>query len=150
MGKTRYSTSTPAMKYILFWRARLHMVGMLRHPSLPTPFCSAHASSSGFMALSAVLHSIKSPDNSPLSHSALPVLFLPYWSFQLYISLWKFPLSHSDDDDDDLFMKVSLSPDTLLRGWLGLKHELTNSFLFPTGLCPDQHSLPNHNQFLKT
>ena len=29
------------------------------------------------------------PDNSPLSHSVLPVLPLPYWSFQLYISLWK-------------------------------------------------------------
>ena len=26
-----------------------------------------------------------SPDNSPLSHSLLPVLFLPYWSFQQYI-----------------------------------------------------------------
>ena len=38
-----------------------------------------------FMALSTVLHSINSPDNSPLSHSVLLVLFLPYWSFQLYI-----------------------------------------------------------------
>ena len=27
------------------------------------------------------------PDNSPLSHSVLPVLSLPYWSFQLCISL---------------------------------------------------------------
>ena len=26
-----------------------------------------------------------------LSHSVLPVSFLPYWSFQLYISLWKSP-----------------------------------------------------------
>ena len=33
----------------------------------------------------------KFPNNSPLSHSVLPVLFLPYWSFQLYISLWKSP-----------------------------------------------------------
>ena len=39
------------------------------------------------MVLSAVLHSINSPNNSPLSHSVLPVLFLPDWSFQLYISL---------------------------------------------------------------
>ena len=34
---------------------------------------------------------INSPGNSPLSHSVLPVLFLPYWSFQLYISVWKSP-----------------------------------------------------------
>ena len=26
---------------------------------------------------------------TPFSHSVLPVLILPYWSFQLYISLWK-------------------------------------------------------------
>ena len=39
-----------------------------------------------FIALSTVFHSINSPDNSPFSHSVLPVLFLPYWSFQLYIS----------------------------------------------------------------
>ena len=44
-----------------------------------------------FMALSNVLHSINSPDNSPFSHSVLVVLALPYWSFQLYISLWKSP-----------------------------------------------------------
>ena len=56
-------------------------------PSLPTPFYSVLMSVSVFMALSTVFHSIKSPDNSPLSHSVLPVLFLPYWSFQLYISV---------------------------------------------------------------
>ena len=39
------------------------------------------------MALSTVFHSINSPDNSPFSHSVLPVLSLPYWSFQLYVSL---------------------------------------------------------------
>ena len=55
--------------------------------SLPTPFYSVLASISVFMALSPVFHSINSPDNSPLSHSVLPVLFLPYWSFQLCISL---------------------------------------------------------------
>ena len=58
-------------------------------PSLPTPFYSVLMSVSVFMALSTVFHSIKSPDNSPLSHSVLPVLFLPYWSFQLYISLYE-------------------------------------------------------------
>ena len=33
-----------------------------------------------------VAHSINSSDNSPLSHCVLQVLFVPYWSFQLYIS----------------------------------------------------------------
>ena len=40
-----------------------------------------------FMALSTVFHSINSPDSSPFFHSVLPVLFLPYWSFELYFSL---------------------------------------------------------------
>ena len=40
---------------------------------------------------STVFHSINSLDNSPLSYSVLLVLFLPYWSFQLYISLSKSP-----------------------------------------------------------
>ena len=54
--------------------------------SLPTPFTL-------FLCLflsygpSPVFHSINSPVNSPYSHSVLPVLFLPHWSFQLYISL---------------------------------------------------------------
>ena len=54
--------------------------------SLPTPFYSVLVSISVFVALSTVFHSVNSPDNSPLSHSVLAVLFLPYWSFQLYIS----------------------------------------------------------------
>ena len=54
--------------------------------SLPTPFYSVLVSISVFMALSAVFHSMNSPDNSPLSDSVLPVLYLPYWSFQLHIS----------------------------------------------------------------
>ena len=54
--------------------------------NLPTPFYSVLVSISVFMALSTVFHFINYPDNSPLSHSVLPVLFLPYWSFQLYIS----------------------------------------------------------------
>ena len=53
----------------------------------PTPFYFVLVSVSVFMALSTVFHSMNSPHNSPLSHSALPVLFLPYWSLQLYISL---------------------------------------------------------------
>ena len=61
----------------------------INQPSLLTPFYSVLVSISVFMALSTVFHSINSPDNSLLSHSVLPVLFLPYWSFQLYISLYE-------------------------------------------------------------
>ena len=53
--------------------------------SLPTPFHSVFVSISVFMAFSTVLHSINPPDSSLPSHSVLPILFLPYWSFQLYI-----------------------------------------------------------------
>ena len=53
----------------------------VNHPSLPAPFYSDLVSVSVFTALSTVFHSRNSPDHSPLSHSLLPVLFLPYWSF---------------------------------------------------------------------
>ena len=43
--------------------------------SLPTPFYSFLMSVSVIMALSAVFHLINSPNNSPLSHSVLPVFF---------------------------------------------------------------------------
>ena len=59
----------------------------IKQPSLPTPFHSVLVSIYVFMALSAIFYSINSPDNSPLSQSVLPILFLPYWSFQLCISL---------------------------------------------------------------
>ena len=59
----------------------------INQPSLPTPFYSVLLSVSVFMALSTVFHFINSLDDSLLSHSVLPVLYLPYWSFQLYISL---------------------------------------------------------------
>ena len=68
--------------------------------SFATPFYSVLVSVSVFMALSTVFHSINSPDNSPLSHSVLLVLVLPYWPFQLHVS----------------FMKVSLSPDIIPCG----------------------------------
>ena len=61
----------------------------INQPSLPTPFYSVLVSISVLMALSTVFHSMNSPDNSPLFRSVLPVLFLRYWSFQLYISLKK-------------------------------------------------------------
>ena len=82
--------------YWSLW-AHLHVVGMSRfmsdinQPSLPTPFYSVSVSVSVFMAHSTVFHSINSPNNSLFSHSVLAVLSLPYWSFQLYISLWKSP-----------------------------------------------------------
>ncbi|WP_419607929.1 hypothetical protein, partial [Thiolapillus sp.] len=55
----------------------------LRHKptELANSFYSVLISVSVFMALSTVFHSINSPDNSPLSHSVRPVLFLHYWSF---------------------------------------------------------------------
>ena len=80
-------------------RARLHVVGMLwfmsdiNHPSSPTPFYSVLLSISVFMALSTVFYSIYSPGNSPFSYSVLPVLSLPYGSFN-YISIYE-SLLHS-------------------------------------------------------
>ena len=59
----------------------------INQPSLPTPVCSVLVSVSVFMAFSTVFHSLHSPNNSPLSHSVLRVLILPYWSCQLHISL---------------------------------------------------------------
>ena len=59
----------------------------INQPSLRTPFYSVHVPISVFMALSTVFHFINSPENSLLSHSVLPVLFLPYWSFQLSVSV---------------------------------------------------------------
>ena len=72
--------------------AHLHVVGMsrsmsdIKQPGLPTPFYSVLVSISVFMALATVFHSINS-HNSPFFHSVLVVLVLPYWSFQLHISL---------------------------------------------------------------
>ena len=88
----------------------------INQPSLPTPLYSVLVSISVFMALSTVFHSINSLDNSPFSHSVLVVLALPYWSFQLYLYLFK---------------KVSCSPAIIPSGWLGSKHQsalLTCSF----------------------
>ena len=96
-------------------RVHPHVVGMLRfmlltinQPSLPTPFYSVLVSVSVFMVFSAVFHFINSPDNSPLSHSVLLVLFLPHWSFQLC-----------------LFMKVFFSPHVILCGSLSSHHHLS-------------------------
>ena len=61
-----------------------------------------------FMALSTVFHSVNSSHNSPLSVSVLLVSFLPLLALSTIY----------------LFMKVSLSPDIILCGWLSLKHQL--------------------------
>ena len=53
----------------------------------PSYLYSILVSVSVFMAHSTVFHSLNSPENSLSSHSVLLVLFLPYWSSQLYISL---------------------------------------------------------------
>ena len=74
-------------------------VSGINQPSWPTPFYSVLVSVSAFMALSAVFHSINSLDNSPHSHSVLPVIFLLYWLFQIILYL---------------FTKVSFSPDIIL------------------------------------
>ena len=54
--------------------------------NLPTPFYFVHVSISVFIALSAVFDSVNSLNNCPFFHSDFPVLSLPYWPFQLYIS----------------------------------------------------------------
>ena len=54
-------------------------VYVINQTSLPTPFYYVFVSVSVFMTLLTVFHSTKSnyPDNSLLSNSVLPVLFLP-------------------------------------------------------------------------
>ena len=62
----------------------------INQPSLPTPFFSLLKCFCVYFSLtifSTVFYSINSPNSSQLSHSVLPTPFLPYWSFQLYISL---------------------------------------------------------------
>ena len=52
-------------------------VSDINQPSVPTPFYSVLVSVSVSLALSIVFLSRNSPDNSALSNSVLPVLFLP-------------------------------------------------------------------------
>ena len=61
-------------------QARLVYVKDINQRSLHSPFSSILVSVSVFVALSTAFHSINSPDNSPFSHSILPVLSSPYWS----------------------------------------------------------------------
>ena len=55
--------------------------------SLPTPVYSVLVSSSVFMALSTVFHSINSPDNFLFSRCSSGLISLLYWTFQIYVSL---------------------------------------------------------------
>ena len=60
----------------------------VNQPNLPTTFQFLKmyyvlVSICVFMALSTAFYSIIPPDNSPLSHCVLPVLFLLYWSFEV-------------------------------------------------------------------
>ena len=71
---------------------------------------SVLASVSLFMVLSTVFHSINSPNNSAFSLCSSGLI-----SVLLVLSTLYLPI------------KVSLSPDVILCGWLGLKHQLTNS-----------------------
>ena len=93
----------------------------IKQPSLPTLFILFLCLCLSFKALSPVFNSINSPDNSPLSDcsagliSALLVLSTTY-----------------------LFTKVSLSPDIILCGWLGLKHQLTNQLTLRDIFIPFQ------------
>ena len=57
--------------------------------SMPTPFYSVFVSTSVFAALSTVFHSINLSDK-PLLSLFFPILFLPYWSFQIIISFYDF------------------------------------------------------------
>ena len=60
----------------------------INQSSLPTPVYSLLVSTSVFMALSTVFHSMKSPDNSPLSHFVLAVSFLLIGPVN-YVSLYE-------------------------------------------------------------
>ena len=90
----RPTTSTSLRRphgHIVTWWVCCRFCFDINQPSLPTPFYSVLVSISVFMSFSFVFHSINSPDKSPLSHSVLPVIFLPRYSFQLYIFSWKSP-----------------------------------------------------------
>ena len=83
-------------------------INQLRLPTLSFLFCSCV-----YFCLYGpfnFFHFKISPNNSPLSHSVLPVLLLlPYWSFQLYvsISLWKSPSSLNPNPAHQEFFTVT-------------------------------------------
>ena len=87
----------------------------VNQPSLPTPLYYVLVSISVYDPFNCISFHKFSRQLSAFSlffrffrSFVLPVLYPPYW--------WSF----------HLFMKVSFSPDLILCGWLGLKHQLTN------------------------
>ena len=76
--------------------------------SLPAPFYSVLVCFCLYGPFNC-LHSINSPDSSPLSHSSSDLKSALLVLSAIY-----------------LFMKAPLSPDIIFCGWLGLKHQLTN------------------------
>ena len=98
----------------------------VNQPSLPTALYSVFVSVSVFLALSPVFHFINCPGYSPLSHSLLPVLFLPYWSLN-YISLYLPPVLPL------VFPKVSEV--VFLRLYF-----LQTRYIFPTVPTEDENS----------
>ena len=95
-GVANYFGTLPADWVHRSPRAHLHVVGMLRFMSLTyKPTKLAHS----FLFCSCVCFYLYGPFNCISFHkfspklSAFPLsssdLFLPYWSFQLYVSLWK-------------------------------------------------------------
>ena len=94
----------------MWWRCSCLCLWHKNQPSLPTPFYSVLVSVSDFMALSTVFHSTSSPQQL----SAFSLCSSDVFSALIVLSTIY------------LFMKVSLSPDIILCGWLGLKYRLTN------------------------
>ena len=80
---------------------RERLMSDINKPGVPTFFLffiySVLVSISVFMALSAVFHSINSPDNSPCSDSVRPVLHVPYMVLSTLF----------------LYLKVSFIPDII-------------------------------------
>ena len=104
-------------------RAHLHVVGMLRfiyvldinQPSLPTPFYSV---------LVSVL-CLYGPFNRILFHKfSRQLSAFSLCSSSLVSALLVLSTVY-------LFVKVSFSPDIILCGWLGLKHQVSNKLTLP-------------------
>ena len=69
------------------------VLGVVSHVDILPALTPAHPYPASIFCIyvATVFHSINSPSNFPLFYSVLSVLFLPYLSFQLYISVWKSP-----------------------------------------------------------
>ena len=83
--KVRWGAMLFCFCYMLAYRTYIQTELSLYLWHKPTPFYSVLVSISVFNGSFNCISSINSHDNSPLSYSVLLILFLPYWSFQLYI-----------------------------------------------------------------